>query len=438
MMASQDGPIPHKRPRLNEEDVENNPEKMEIQKCARFFRTLLHLSTNNKNYARRKIKKTVMELVQEVLLKPISPEEFVTRLQNVLHSQAQPNLLPFLHKTLPSLRAAVINGEIDIPEIFESSDKDEKHGSSLSIPEIDDYWQCDKSLVQRHLCTLNHGLFADVVLSVGDEEMKLPAHKYMLMVGSPIFEKMFSDEISNGVVFETIEYEGRKLHNIKISDVPPDAMKVFLNFLYSENEIPELSGAFNTSKIDLALNLLYIAKKYLVKKLEDQCKSYLTNRINLMTIFPIFEHALLFNCDEMINACKDYLMKKECEPAFRSKAFCEISRKSLISLLELDCLGVDEFSLYGYVLTWAQSECERLMLTSTSENLREVLGSAFYLIRFPAMSLDQFADIANNKFFIDPGLLLTDAECLRIYSFLTKKNEIEDLLFKTTPRSHET
>ena len=86
-----------------------------------------------------------------------------------------------------------------------------------------------------------------------------------------------------------------------------------------------------------------------MKKLEDYCANYLTNRINLMTIFQIFEHALLFNCGEMIDSCKAYLSKKECEPAFRSRAFSELSQKSLISVLELDTLGVDEFNLYGYV-----------------------------------------------------------------------------------------
>ncbi|VDM53579.1 unnamed protein product [Angiostrongylus costaricensis] len=41
-------------------------------------------------------------------------EEFTTRLQSALKSQAQPHLLPFLHKTLPYLRAAMRNGEVTI------------------------------------------------------------------------------------------------------------------------------------------------------------------------------------------------------------------------------------------------------------------------------------------------------------------------------------
>ncbi|PIO72661.1 hypothetical protein TELCIR_05400 [Teladorsagia circumcincta] len=41
-------------------------------------------------------------------------EEFTTRLQSALKSQAQPHLLPFLHKTLPYLRAAMRSGEVTI------------------------------------------------------------------------------------------------------------------------------------------------------------------------------------------------------------------------------------------------------------------------------------------------------------------------------------
>ncbi|KAI6210432.1 TAFH domain-containing protein [Aphelenchoides besseyi] len=65
----------------------------EVQKCIRFFRTLTNLTNKDKKYApgtREQVKQLV--------------KEFTQHLQQLLDSKAQPQLLPFLRKTLPALR----------------------------------------------------------------------------------------------------------------------------------------------------------------------------------------------------------------------------------------------------------------------------------------------------------------------------------------------
>jgi transcription initiation factor TFIID subunit 4 len=84
-----------------------------VNKCARFFKTLLHLSTNNNPGTLV----TVRQLVRGVVFGNLDPQEFTVRLQQALASQAQPHLLPFLRKTLPSLRQALISGRQTIEGI---------------------------------------------------------------------------------------------------------------------------------------------------------------------------------------------------------------------------------------------------------------------------------------------------------------------------------
>uniref|UniRef100_A0A914DM35 TAFH domain-containing protein n=1 Tax=Acrobeloides nanus TaxID=290746 RepID=A0A914DM35_9BILA len=84
--------------------------EQDVHKCARFFKTLIHLSQKKS----LQLATLVRELVICVIYGPIGPEEFIIKLEEMLHSQAQPNLLPFLQKTLPFLRSALQSGQVTI------------------------------------------------------------------------------------------------------------------------------------------------------------------------------------------------------------------------------------------------------------------------------------------------------------------------------------
>uniref|UniRef100_A0A915ACH6 TAFH domain-containing protein n=1 Tax=Parascaris univalens TaxID=6257 RepID=A0A915ACH6_PARUN len=88
-----------------------------VSKCARFFKTLIHLSQQPDRSKGQQTAVRVTELVKQVIYGIMPPEAFTGRLQMALRSQAQPHLLPFLQKTLPALRAAMQKGEVVIDGI---------------------------------------------------------------------------------------------------------------------------------------------------------------------------------------------------------------------------------------------------------------------------------------------------------------------------------
>ncbi|WKX92281.1 hypothetical protein Q1695_010369 [Nippostrongylus brasiliensis] len=89
-----------------------------VTKCVRFFKTLIQLSQQPEQQQPsqnpQQTAHLVKELVSTLVFGQMPAEEFTTRLQSALKSQAQPHLLPFLHKTLPYLRAAMRSGEVTI------------------------------------------------------------------------------------------------------------------------------------------------------------------------------------------------------------------------------------------------------------------------------------------------------------------------------------
>ncbi|KAL3982514.1 Transcription initiation factor TFIID component TAF4 family protein [Acanthocheilonema viteae] len=88
-----------------------------VSKCARFFKTLIHLSQQPDQQQGQQTALRVTELVKLVIYGSMPPEVFTSRLQEALRSQAQPHLLPFLQRTLPALRAALQKGEVIIEGI---------------------------------------------------------------------------------------------------------------------------------------------------------------------------------------------------------------------------------------------------------------------------------------------------------------------------------
>lgn len=49
-------------------------------------------------------------------------------------------------------------------------------------------------------------------------------------------------------------------------------------------------------------------------------------------------------------------------------------------------------TVFFSVILWANAECQRKEIEPTADNQRKVLGDALFLVRIPAMSLEDFAD----------------------------------------------
>lgn len=67
------------------------------------------------------------------------------------------------------------------------------------------------------------------------------------------------------------------------------------------------------------------------------------------------------------------------------------SLDTLVAVLERDTLGVREVRLFSAAVRWAEAEAHRQQLQPTPENKRKVLGKALTLIRFPLMTIEEFA-----------------------------------------------
>ncbi|MFH4983342.1 hypothetical protein AB6A40_010051 [Gnathostoma spinigerum] len=247
----------------------------------------------------------------------------------------------------------------------------------------------------------------DVYFVVGNNQdrERIPAHSYVLAIASSPFDAMF-----NGG-FE-------RMSEIVIPDIEPAAFKILLRYLYTD-EI-ELTT-------DLALPTLYAANKYLILYLARACICFLEENLDSANVCQILSQSRLFENEDLVSRCWE-IIDINAEKVLRSEGFRNIDFNLFESIIMRDSLIVKERILYEAAVEWAESECARQGKPIVSKNIRDALGDALYFIRFPAMTINEFANGPARS-----GLL-TCLETNNIFLYFTAE-EKPQLPFPTMPRS---
>ncbi|KAJ8357747.1 hypothetical protein SKAU_G00205410 [Synaphobranchus kaupii] len=233
-------------------------------------------------------------------------------------------------------------------------------------------WQATKSTVKERFAFLfNNEVLSDVHFLVGKGMgvQRIPAHRFILAVGSAVFDAMFN----GGMATTSTE--------IELPDVEPAAFLALLKFLYSD----EVQIGPET-----VMTTLYTAKKYAVPALEAHCVEFLKKNLRADNAFMLLTQARLFDEPQLASLCLENIDKNTGD-ALAAEGFTDIDLDTLVAVLERDTLGVREVRLFGAAVRWAESETQRQQLQPTPENKRRVLGKALALIRFPLMTIEEFA-----------------------------------------------
>ena len=104
--------------------------------------------------------------------------------------------------------------------------------------------------------------------------------------------------------------------------------------------------------------------------------------------------------------------------ALTSDAFADIDFDTLMSILSRETLNCKETVVFTAANHWAKAECKKKDLDpNEAENRKTVLGKALYKIRFPAMSIADFADV------VAMSGMLTLQEINDVFLYFTAKQK---------------
>lgn len=244
-----------------------------------------------------------------------------------------------------------------------------------------EHWQsCRETIRERNRYMFQNSLMSDVNFSVGvDQEEgkcqeKIPAHKYVLAISSPVFYAMFYGELAE--VDNTIE----------IPDSTYECFVEFLRFLYCDEV---------NFTLDCVMGVSYLAKKYIVPSLEKRCAVYVEETVDSSNVFKLLSLARSYKDEFVERVCWDYL-DNETVDSLKSSSFCQVDKDVVRELLTRDTLHAMEIELFLALQKWA--EAQNPDEEKDEEQLKEGIADIVNLVRYPLMSQREFAEhVAKSK-----------------------------------------
>lgn len=202
--------------------------------------------------------------------------------------------------------------------------------------------------------------------------MVIPAHKFVLSIGSPVFFAMFYGELAE------------KRDSIDFVDCEYESLLELFRFLYSDKV------NFNPNNV---MRVLYLAKKSLVPALVDKYIEYLGQILDGSNVFSMMDCSRIFEEKRLMEKCW-CAVDKCAEDAVKSSSFITIEKSVLEALVERDTLMIKEVELFKAVDKWATKECERQELVADGTVKRRILGERIVkAIRFPIMEQREFVAV---------------------------------------------
>ena len=256
---------------------------------------------------------------------------------------------------------------------------------------------------------------SDIHFELNDSDELIPAHKFVLSIGSCVFEAMFQ---RNTESLSSI---------IHIPDMETNSFRILLRFLYGDYNNPSLSITHDT-----VMSILYGAKKYCIIGLERLCVDFLKKNISIENALILLSQARLFDEAQLAAQCLE-VIDKNAMYALQTPELLDLDLDTLMLILKRDTLGVREIKLWQTCLAWAKNKCKNNLLnnqTITPDMIRQILGGALKLIRFPLMSQEEFAQGPAQS-----GIL-TDKEIISIFLYFNLPAKSYKLCeFDDEPRS---
>jgi len=179
--------------------------------------------------------------------------------------------------------------------------------------------------------------------------------------------------------------------SVEIFDCEYESLLEVLRFIYSDEA---------NLNPDNVMQLMYLAKKYMLPSLADRCSSFLQENLDASNVFHVLPDAQKYEEKDLLGHCWK-VIEKETEEAVKSDGFVTIESSVLEELVEKDSLNIKEVELFKAVDYWARKECEKQGLVAEGSVKRGILGERIVKgIRFPVMEQKEFADIVLDSYIL--------------------------------------
>lgn len=213
---------------------------------------------------------------------------------------------------------------------------------------------------------------ADVIFLVSKEQIKIPAHHFILAKKSEFFKKNF-----NSSKIEIVEFG--KIQIIEMVNIQVDNLKEFLIYIYTDD--------FELTNLNVG-QLHSLSSVFGVEKLLNMCSIYLRDEISLIQACSLPE----FSYKVAAHILRYPFPDKELE-----LLAVNLNKRHIELILTSSFSHTDEIKLFNLSMAWAKIECVRKLIQPTLIEQRQQLDHLFYEIRFKAMTNEDLKEIIDNS-----------------------------------------
>ncbi|XP_065356465.1 BTB/POZ domain-containing protein 3-like [Calliphora vicina] len=193
-----------------------------------------------------------------------------------------------------------------------------------------DWQHIFKGLNERILHLLQTDKLADCHFLVGDsppDQKTIASHKLILALASPVFERMFYGQVAD------------KSELIVITDIQPAIFQSMLEHIYTDG--------VNISSIDMAFQLYYAAKKYMLSQLLEECTRFMISNLSPKNVCMAYEFAEFYDESSLKQKCLQLILSRTRE-VLAEPSFMDIKMSTLIFIFGQYSLNIDsELDLFN-------------------------------------------------------------------------------------------
>ena len=280
-----------------------------------------------------------------------------------------------------------------------------------SVSDIPSFEKCQlkaTTVRERNELMFNNEILSDVHFLVGKEKARIPGHKYVLAISSPVFFAMFYGRMA--------EQES----DVAVSDSEVECFMELLRFVYTDEAVLTL---------DNALGVLYLAEKYMLPVLAAKCINFVEASLNPENALTVLCHARYLGKETLQERCWE-MIDTYTTQVLESEAFPDLDVENLSLLVQRDTISAKEIQMFKAVNSWSENECFRQGIEVTADNKRVVSSQAMKFIRFPTMSPLEFADEVARS-----GMLsYEETTNIFLYFFSSMETKLQFSKIPRTPR----
>ncbi|XP_042865057.1 kelch-like protein 41 [Penaeus japonicus] len=267
-----------------------------------------------------------------------------------------------------------------------------------SCPDRSSPWQSCLTTVSERLVALKvSGFRSDITLHL--DGLTLKAHRLILAMNSPVFDKMLYSNEDRPNCILPIDYP---LH-----DDPPEAFAWLLGYMYS--------GEPNLPSVPMALEVSVLATKYQMGALKTICSEYLKEHLNNVNVLKVYDAAVQLENADLVHRCLQ-IARSTTEDVFSTHQMRLLSKPALAHLLANYVTNTSEVQIFKGIMAWGR---HRLASRGASmDDLRKEIEPFLPHVRFLAMTTKEFVE------HVIPTNIFKSSEACAILINITQAKEV--------------